>query len=113
MLRAADDQTLRAHRAIGAMELRLGELTNALVHLETAVQTSKEPASRARTLLSKALCLQNLNRTEEARAALDEAEKLLKPLLFDRLSELNGFLTDSDQNDILLHREAQAMLGTR
>jgi len=57
--------------------------------------------------------LQNLNRTAEARAAFDEAEQILKPLLFDRPSEFEGFLTDSDQNDILLHREAQAQLGLK
>jgi hypothetical protein len=35
----------------------------------------------------------------------------LKPLLFDRLSEYDGFLTESDRNDILLHREARAALN--
>ena len=110
---ATPPQQARAHRAIGAMQLRIGDLTNALAHLEKALTAALEPAGRARTLLIKALCLHHLNRADEARAAFDGGEKILKPLLFDRLSESEDFLTDADRYDILLRREAQALLGLK
>ena len=107
---APGEQT-RAHRAIGALQVRFGDLTNALAHLEEAVKTAAEPAGRARTLLIKALCLHGLNRAAEARAAFAEAEAILKPSLLDQLSEREGFLSDADRHDILMHREAKAELA--
>jgi len=59
----------------------------------------------------KALCLRRLDRTEEARAAFDEAEGILNQSLLARLSETEGFLSDADRYDILLHREAQALFA--
>jgi tetratricopeptide (TPR) repeat protein len=109
----APPEQARAHRAIGALQLRLAELTNGLAHLEQALQTEKGPANRGRTLLIKALCLQKLDRAEEAREAFAEGESVLRPLLFDQLSKLEGFLSDADKYDVLLRREAQELLGLK
>jgi len=109
----APPEQARTHRAIGVLQLRLGALTNSLAHLEQALEIAMDPAGRARTLLIKALSFHGLDRDAEARAAFAEADAILKPSLLDQVSEREGFLTDADRNDILLHREAQTLLGLK
>ena len=112
--RAPADEKPRAGRAISAMQLRLGDLTNALAHLEKALSMVTEPAGRGLpAFFIKALCLHRMGRIEESRATFAEAEAILKPALLDRLSQFEGFLSDADRYDILLHREAQAPIGLK
>jgi hypothetical protein len=68
-------------------------------------------SGRAAPLFIKASWLHGLHRTDDARAASEEAEAILKPRLLDRLADMEGFLDNAGQYDVLLHRGTQALPG--
>ena len=75
-----------------------------------AKQTAPDPY----LLLIKANCLHHLKRHDEARAAFEEGEKIMKPLLSEPLSEFEAFLPASQiYQQLLMHREVQALLGAQ
>jgi len=107
--RRAELQTW-GYRAVAQMQLRLGRLDKCLEALEKSAltQTSPDPYN----LFIKAICLHRLNRGEDARAALAEAEAILKAQFGESFSEIEGFLPVWQIYQlVLMHRETRALLG--
>lgn len=100
----------RIHRTIGALQLRLGRTSEAMEHLEQAV-ASLSGIKRARVLDLQALCFQRLGRFEEARQALAEAEAIMKSSFAGPLPKYEGFLEHWQLYELMLFREAQALLA--
>jgi eukaryotic-like serine/threonine-protein kinase len=101
------------HRTIATMQLRRGRFPDSLAHLEIALELQKRGPERARLLVLKAMDLHALACPNEARAAFDEAEALIKPRLFDELPKREGFLTHDERTQLIFHREARALLGLK
>src|SRR5439155_21189729 len=105
------EQQARGYRTIASVQLGLDRTADALDNLEKALGKNPQAANRANALALKALCLHRLNHPEEARSALDEAGSVMKPILWEPLSEHEGFLDEAALYYLLLHREAQAVMG--
>jgi tetratricopeptide (TPR) repeat protein len=104
--RPADLQTW-GYRAIGQLQLRLERFDRSLAALEKSAkqQTSPDPYN----LFIKAICLHRLARSDEARAAFDQAETIMKA---GSLNQPEGFLrTWEIYQQLLMRREAQAALA--
>lgn len=104
------NQQVWGYRAIGQMQLQLGRFPECLNALEksAAKQTGLDPYN----LFIKAICLHRLNRHAEARAAFEEGEKIMKPLLAEPQSESEGFLSAGQlYQQALMCRETRAALA--
>jgi tetratricopeptide (TPR) repeat protein len=107
----SSNQLAGAHRAIGALQVRLGQLEQSLAHLEKALGGQAQEAGRARTLAIKALCLHKLGRIDEARVAFAASEQVTRKLLPEPLGERENFLDDAGRYDLLLRRELNGLLN--
>jgi tetratricopeptide (TPR) repeat protein len=97
------------YRAIGQLQLRLGQLQESLAALEKA--DLKQAAPEPYNLFIKAICLHRLGRAGEARAAFDQAETMMKPLLTESPNPTEPFLPAWQiYQQLFMHREARAEL---
>ena len=99
------------HRAAGAMQLRLGRLPQSLAHFDAALTELRSGSERARVLVLQGICFHRLGRTQDASAALNEAEMLMRPRLLDRLKAAEGFLDLSQRTFLIQRRELSALLN--
>ena len=100
-------------RTIAMLQLRLGRFEESLAQIDFAFANPPTGASRSRLLLLRALDLVRLGRPADARATFDKAEARLKSRLLGTLSEREGFLNHDERTDLVLRREAQALVGLK
>jgi tetratricopeptide (TPR) repeat protein len=106
--RLTDQQTC-GYRALGQMHLRLGQFEESLAALEKS--EAKSPGPDPFNFFIRALCEHRLGHDEKARAAFEEGEALIKPLLTESLEQTEPFLpTYQLYQRLLMYREAKAEL---
>ena len=109
--RGTTNQQVWSSRAIACLQLRLGRLRECLTSLEnSAAQETR--SERGLSLMTKALCLHRSGNAGAARAAFDESEAIIMPMLPEPLSQNEGFLPAYQLNYLALRREAQALLAS-
>ena len=101
----------RLNRVIAALDLRCGHYSESLARLQNVLTNAPSGLEHAQLLVLKSLNLHQLERRAEARAAFDEAEAFMKPLLLEHLVEREGFLERDERNYLIFRREALALPG--
>jgi len=108
--RLTDQQTC-GYRALGQMHLRLGQFEESLAALEKS--EAKSPGPDPFNFFIRALCEHRLGHDEKARAAFEEGEALIKPLLTESLEQTEPFLpTYQLYQRLLTYREAKSETDT-
>jgi hypothetical protein len=94
------------HVLIAAAQLRLGRVRESLAHAEQALAMGRRPWA----LCLKSICLSRLNRPDEARAVLLDAQHNMSPPLLEPLGSIENFLTEDQIFYLSLWRDAGAQV---
>ena len=106
------NQQAWGYRALAHVQLRLGRFDQCLAVLEKAAKHQTNPESYA--LFIRAAGLHQLGRRDEARAAFDQAEAIMTPLLMGASGQFDAFLHPGQiYQQLLMHRETKTLLGLK